>query len=182
MKMIPSGPEWCKKFPTSADVRDLSSAFGPKWAAFEACLKAGGASVSVTATRRPQARAYLMHWSWMVAKGRCKPEDVPPHEGVDIKWDHADAVEAAKDMVETYGISPTLPYPPSLDSNHIRGDAIDCEIHWKGTHLFLKDAHGNQVSVDGEPGCMNHKLWEVGAGFGVIKLKTDKPHWSLNGH
>lgn len=173
-----SGPDWCDQFPTGHDLADLSAAFAPRWQAFEACLKAGGASVTVNATRRPKARAYLMHWSWMVARENYDPAKIPAFDGVDIQWNHPTAKAAAEQMVEKYEIS----YEPALDSSHIRGDAIDCNISWKGTHLFLTDVHGNKVSVDGLNNDQNPKLWEVGAGFGVLKLPKDHPHWSLTGH
>jgi hypothetical protein len=29
---------------------------------------------------------------------------------------------------------------------------------------------------------LNHDLWAVGATYGVLKLPSDPPHWSSNGH
>lgn len=169
------------KFPNSSAIADLSPAFGPKLAAFVKALKDAGASVSITAGNRHATRAYLMHHCWKVAHGLMKPSAVPPKAGCDIKWDHGNDAKsraAAREMVERFGIV----FQPSLTSNHIGGEAVDMTIRWEGT-LNIKDATG-KVHALGAPrnGADNRGLHAVGATYGVKKLATDAPHWSLTGH
>jgi hypothetical protein len=56
-------------------------------------------------------------------------------------------------------------------------------ISWSGT-LAIKDANGRTVSIRSEPrtGAGNRDLHRVGRSYGAIKLVSDPPHWSDNGH
>ena len=55
-------------------------------------------------------------------------------------------------------------------------------VSWTGT-LSIKDAKG-KVHAIGAPrnGNTNRTLHAVGATYGVHKLATDPPHWSIDGH
>lgn len=186
----PSGPQWCDLFPTSRALADLEEPFRTGANRFIGSLQAGGASVVISATRRPRQRAYLMHWSWAIARGlpgnMCRPGDepgvpvaaasVPALEGVDIDWTHGGAPDAAKAaaeaMVKKYGMAVCA----ALASTHIDGTAIDMTIRWQGS-ILVKDASGIE-----RPAAAMTDLYPVGKTFGVLKLESDPPHWSANGH
>lgn len=173
--MTPSGPAWCEKFPTSTSLNDLDPTFEPKVVAFISALKDAGAGVEVSATYRPVERAYLMHYCCMITDGKITASAVPPMAGVDIDWTHGGdmivARSAAAQMVHGYGIA----YPAALVSRHTQRLAVDMTISWAGT-IEVKDARGVshlcQVQED---------LWPIGASFAVIKLPSDRPHWSSDG-
>lgn len=72
-------------------------------------------------------------------------------------------------------------YAPALSSNHIAGRAIDMTIRWTGT-LQLAGKDGATQSVAWMPDVnSNLALQQVGASYGVRKLRSDAPHWSFNG-
>ena len=178
----PSGPQWCSRFPTSVSPDDLVRDFRDSVLAFLSQIRRGGAEVSISATYRPPERAYLMHWSWMIAKEEHDPRHVPHRDGVDIAWMHADGLgasrEAATKMVSHYG----LRYRPSLHSRHTEGRAIDMNIAWHGT-LIVRDFDANLHRISSSPhDGTNTELAKVGKSFGVIKLASDAPHWSDDGH
>lgn len=168
-------------YPNSSDVADLSPAFGAHVREFVAALQKGGAHVSVSSTLRNKNRAFIMHWAWKVAHGKVKPGKVPVNPEVDIEWDHGDdkaSRKAAAEMVAAFHIK----YAPSLTSNHIVGKAIDMDITWTGP-ITVKDHAGKDVKVDKpRTGAGNAALHKVGASYGVKKLSTDPPHWSIDGH
>ncbi|WP_205832899.1 peptidoglycan-binding domain-containing protein [Azohydromonas caseinilytica] len=179
-----SGAQWWHanqaRFPNSNRVADLEPGFAAKVTAFLKALQAAGASVDVSATRRNHTRAYLMHYSWKVAKGVVKPGEVPPEPGCDIVWDHgndAKSRKAAQEMVDLF----ELVFQPSLTSRHIQGLAIDMSIRWPGT-ITVKTAAGAAVALSSPRDGSNTALHKVGAGYGVIKLLSDPPHWSSDGH
>lgn len=198
MASKPAGADWTKQFPTSKSLTDLKGGFASSMKQFAAALKAAGVKMTISATYRPPERAYLMHFSWLVAKGM-DPAKVPPMRGVDIDWtckgggkdaksasppatggkpDNAEAVKAAKEMVRAYAIA----YAPALTSRHTQGLAIDMSLSWSGT-LSIKDAKGKDVSIASSPrDGGNKELQAVGATYGVVKLKSDPPHWSSDGH
>jgi hypothetical protein len=74
-----------------------------------------------------------------------------------------------------------IAFEPSLTSRHIEGRAIDMTIGWNGT-IKVKDRQGKAREV-GAPrsGDTNPDLHRIGAGYGVIKLVSDPPHWSDDG-
>lgn len=181
-----SGSEWCARFPGSTSTDDLDGDFKTGVKSFISALKQAKASVSIAATYRPPERAYLMHWSWMIANGKAEAPDVPAKAGVNINWDHgnADASKAAaKAMVAEYGMG-GLKVAPALRSRHTERKAIDMTISWT-KDLVIAGADGNDVTIKTEPrGGMNEDLHAVGAGYGVIKFwkgDADKPHWSTDG-
>lgn len=174
-----SGKAWVARFPTGKSLLDLKPPFLSKMSKFHNALIGAGATVKINATVRPPERAYLMHWSFKIAKRSVKPSDVPPMPGVGIVWVHESEEKsraAAQEMVTAYGIA----FAPALTSNHILGLAIDMTIGWAGT-LNIKDAAGNVVGIGAPQTGANPKLHEVGKSYGVIKLVSDPPHWSDNG-
>jgi hypothetical protein len=179
-----SGASWWHahqaEFPNSAAVSDLEPTFSAKVTRFLAALRAAGATVTVSATRRNKIRAYLMHHSWRVAHQDLRAADVPAEPGCNIVWDHGDDARsrrAAQEMVDLFGIV----FKPSLTSRHILGLAIDMSISWTGT-LALKDTQGKTVNLASPRDGSHTGLHTVGAGYGVVKLLSDPPHWSDNGH
>ncbi|MDE2183795.1 MAG: peptidoglycan-binding domain-containing protein [Alphaproteobacteria bacterium] len=179
--MEESGPQWCSRFPGSTSPDDLADGFkGQVWA-FLSAMKKGGASVAVTATYRPPPRAYLMHWCWLIGHGT-DPGSVQPMEGVGIDWTHGGDVSAARAaaqaMVDAFG----LRVQPSLTSRHTQGLAVDMTITWNGS-LAIQDYNGAMHQITSGPHTgSNLDLVGVGASFGVIKLLSDPPHWSNDGH
>jgi hypothetical protein len=180
-----SGATWWRanqgKYPNSADIAMLDGGFKPKVDKFLVAMKAAGLKVTVRSTRRSKVRAYLMHYSWKVAKGLVAPDKVPAEAGCDIVWDHGNPAasrQGAQQMVDLFGIV----FQPSLNSRHIAGLAIDMDIQWSGA-VSIRDARGTAVAL-GAPceGASNTTLHQVGASYGVIKNVADRPHWSDNGH
>ena len=181
-----SGAQWAQRFKGSNNTKDLAPAFRKSVEAFIDAMTEAGITVRVSATFRPVARSYLMHWCWQVKYKHVKPEDVPALSSVDINWVHATdhaAIEAARQMVRAFDMS-DLNTAPALHSLHNEGRAIDMSISWKGT-VHVKDADGLLVEVKTTPRSgMNAQLKLIGAGYGVKKYiggAKDKPHWSATG-
>ncbi len=176
-----SGPAWCERFPTSSSLDTLIPPFRDKVKRFLAALEAGNAKVSVNATFRPKQRAYLMHYAWQIANGAAKPGAVPPMSGVEIGWVHstnAESVSAAQAMIATYAVE----YQPALTSRHMQGLAIDMDIDWDGD-LLIDDGKGRHLALETTPrDGMNQALWSVATSYGVMKLTSEPPHWSSDGH
>jgi len=170
-----SGAQWVPRFPGSASLADLESAFRANATNFIDALKQAGASVHIAATYRPRKRAYLMHYSSKIARGEIRPEDVPSMEGVNIEWVHDSdeaSKQAARDMVSGFGIV----FPPALISRHTERAAVDMTI----TGIVgrtIKNASGQDVTIH-----QMNELFPVGASYGVHKLVSDPPHWSDDGH
>lgn len=176
-----SGAAWEAKFPTSKSLNDLTPDFEKKVGKFIDALKAAGIRVRIAATYRPKERAYLMHYSCKVADGQIAPDKVPSMEGVDIEWAHTDSTgkldvrasrAAARAMKEAYVIR----YPAALTSRHTQRRAIDMTITGYADKT-VKDADDKDVELSDED-----DLHALGATYGCIKLKTDPPHWSDDGH
>lgn len=183
-----SGAAWVQRFPGSTNTADLEDGFRQNVDRFVAAMRACGMGVAIAATHRPEERAYLMHWCWMIAKGRAAPNDVPTYEGVNIQWDHGDdsvSIDAAKAMVNAYGMS-GLSVAPALRSRHTERRAIDMTISWAAQSIAIAGADGQIVAIGTTPRSgMNPDLQTVGRGYGVIKFvggASDKPHWSTDGH
>jgi hypothetical protein len=172
--------------PNSSNVDDLAETFRSQAKDFIAALTRAGAKVNVTATRRSARRAYLFHWSWKIALGRCKPSEASAMPGVDIQWDHGDtpaSKRGAQEMVTGFGLAvpPRSVNPPALTSNHIQGVAIDMDVTWAGA-LRVKDKQGKDVTITFMSDVnANKPLHDIGATYGVRKLVTDAPHWSHDG-
>ena len=75
-----------------------------------------------------------------------------------------------------------IKFPAALVSRHTQRRAIDMTIRWKEV-LRITDFNGVAHAIDsGLRTGSNRQLIEVGATFGVIKLASDPPHWSDDGH
>lgn len=178
-----SGRTWWQRnqglYLNSESTADLEPQFRGKVEAFIKALKAGGARVTVSSTRRNKVRAYLMHYCYRIARGEIDAGDVPMEAGCNILWDHGEETasrEAARIMADLFDIV----YQPSLTSRHVEGKAVDMSIRWTGT-IKVKDATGRTRSL-AQPGHgMNTMLHEIGRSFGVYKLVSDEPHWSSDG-
>lgn len=183
-----SGLHWVKKFPTSITTDTLEPSFKKAVNKFLAALDESGASYTITATYRPPERAYLMHFSYCIAREGLNPTDVPPRDGVNISWLHQDkkgqpdlvaSRVAAEEMVKGYKIV----HKPSLKSRHTERLAIDMNIVWRG-NLTIRKADGNTMLISSPPhnGADNTELHTIGSDYGVHKLVNDPPHWSSDGH
>lgn len=182
----PSGAQWCAKFPTSKLISDLTPDFAAKVMAFINAMEAGGVNVSISATYRPAERAYLMHWAWAVANNQADPAAVPVMDGVDIEWLHKNdagtpdlhaSILAAHAMIAGYGMA----HAAALNSRHTERLAIDMTLSWEGV-ASIRDAEGNERHIGAPRDGMNGSLWIVGKTYGVIKLASDPPHFSSDGH
>ncbi|MGV0024764.1 peptidoglycan-binding domain-containing protein [Phormidesmis priestleyi] len=176
-----SGAQWVRFFSASQSIDDLASPFRQRVQSFQKALKDAGATIEITNTYRPPERAYLMHYSVSINNRDIAPESVPSMSGVDIDWVHytnAGSLQAARQMVEAYGIGSN---PAALRSRHTQALAIDWLIDWQG-NLNIRNGSGKTVSI-GSPrnGNDNPQLWAVGASYGVYKLDYDPPHWSVDG-
>jgi hypothetical protein len=161
---------------------DLLPAFRDNVLAFISAMKRGGANVSVAATWRPPERAYLMHWCCMLADSGQDPAAIPPMKGVNIDWTCGGSVSIARKnaaaMKRGYGIE----FPAALVSRHTQRRAIDMTIRWKNA-LSVRDFDGRLWRINSAPRSgSNSDLIKVGATFGVVKLTSDPPHWSEDGH
>jgi hypothetical protein len=183
-----SGASWVAQFPTSTSTADLEASFKSSVENFISALNTAGATVNISATYRPPERAYLMHYSYRIAKDGLDPAGVPAMAGVNICWvhrnvqgqaDNAGAKSAANAMVNGYGIV----YAPALESRHTQKLAIDMSIGWTGD-LKIKNADGTETTITSTPrtGAGNTDLHTVGGGYGAKKLVSDAPHWSDDGH
>jgi hypothetical protein len=75
-----------------------------------------------------------------------------------------------------------IQFPAALVSRHTQRRAIDMTIGWQGT-LKITDFDGVAHSIASSPrDGSNPELIAVGKTFGVIKLPSDPPHWSDDGH
>jgi hypothetical protein len=120
-----------------------------------------------------------MHWCFCIAREAADPAAIAAMDGVDIQWAHPNAKAAAEAMVRAYGVV----VRPVLTTRHTQGLAVDMNITWPG-NLTIARADGQMVTISSEPraGAGNTDLHQVGATYGVIKLLTDAPHWSVDGH
>jgi hypothetical protein len=179
-----SGADWFRRnqarFPNSDRVADLAPAFAAHVTQFLTALANAGTIVRISSTRRNRIRAWLMHYAWQVSHGAVAAADVPDEPEAGILWDHGDdtrSVAAAAEMVRLFAIR----FKPSLTSNHIAGLAIDMTITWSGP-IEIVDAAGAKHAID-QPrnGNDNGVLHAVGGSYGVRKLLSDPPHWSVDG-
>src|SRR6266436_1643783 len=83
-----SGKKWVARFPDAKTTASLANDFRPGCEAFIAAMRAAGATVTASSTRRPDERAKLMHFCWRIFKQTINPQNVPAKPGVDIEWVH----------------------------------------------------------------------------------------------
>jgi hypothetical protein len=67
-----------------------------------AAMRAAGATVTVSSTRRPAQRAYLMYCSWRIFKQMLNPQNAPAETGVDIDWVHRKLTAARRPSPGAY--------------------------------------------------------------------------------
>jgi hypothetical protein len=196
----PSGPAWVAKFPGSKAVSALAPAFRTDVSRFLAAMKSAKIRAQAIATLRPPQRAYLMHWSWLIAKGKVKPGSVPAfapagnQAPVNVCWihpksgrvDETASVEAARRLVAAYGIDPTLTVAPAASSRHTQGLAIDLATTWTARKVTIKAGNGHLIKIGSSPRTsLNPLLIKVGKTYGVIHYldpPADASHWSSDGH
>lgn len=169
-----SGEAWVAQFPTSSRLQDLVQPFRNNVTRFIEALRAGGASVRLSATYRPPERAYLMHYSWRIFRENMAAAQVPAMPGVDIEWVHSTPAAtrlAAGAMVRGYGTV----FRPSLSSRHTEGRAVDMAVT-DYTNKSCANGANQAVMVNSES-----DLFALGSSYGVIKLRSDPPHWSDDG-
>ena len=184
-----SGLVWVGRFPGSRRTSDLAPSFKTAAEGFIDALRAAGAIVLISSTFRPPERAYLMHHAWRIAREDLDPATVPVMPGVDIEWIHktaggvpdaATSRRVADQMVGFAGYN--MVHRAALTSRHTEKRAIDMDVSWTG-NLAIETKDGSMVTIITTPrDGMNAQLHEVGAMYGIIKLLSDPPHWSDDGH
>ena len=182
-----SGSSWVSKFPTSTSVDDLLPPFRDNVKRFLAALHSAQTTVVIHATYRPLERAFLMAYAWSIARENLSPAQVPKNPAIDIDWVHRYSSgrinynasrKAAQDMVQAYDIV----FKPALTSQHTARLAIDITISWLAD-LKIIDGQGKTIVISSDPRTgSNSHLIKVGASYQVIKLVSDPPHWSVDGH
>ena len=193
-----SGPSWAGKFGDSKSVSDLAAAFGKDVTAFVAAMKRARITVRTISTLRPPERAYLMHYSWLVAKRKLSPLKVPTfagskkHSPVGICWVHATAhgaskpasIAAAGQLAGALGVA-SMPAAPLLTSVRTLGESIVMSTTWTRAKITIRNASGNAVVIRSGPrNGLNAKLITVGATYGVIHFRPPgraMDDWSVNG-
>jgi hypothetical protein len=177
-----SGVGWVARFPGSVDLDDLVEPFRSRVDGFLAALTEAGLPHQVLQTRRPKQRAYLMAWSYRIARQDLDPRAIDAFlDDVPISWVHYDAYgdadlaaskAAAEAMVAQYGIGST---GASERSRHIGGTAIDVRVDIS-TPKEVAMKNGTRLLVDSEA-----RLTRVGRSFDIKRLGHSN-HWSLSGH
>src|SRR5882762_886552 len=76
-KML-SAKVWVSLFPGLKTLEALTSPFKELATAFINAMQDAAVNVKISATLRPPQRAFLMHFSFLIAKGQQDPRTVPP--------------------------------------------------------------------------------------------------------
>jgi hypothetical protein len=162
---------------------DLSEPFRSGVIHFVGALRDAAASVHIEQTVRPMPRAWLMHYCCRVAGYRDKrgvfqqlaPDQVPAHPEIPIDWTHGGDTGAARAAAVAMRQAYEIVRPAALNSNHVRGEAIDMTIRFQGV-IQVRDARGVYRSA-----ASLTDLVPIGKSYGVLKLADDPPHWSIDG-
>jgi hypothetical protein len=204
-----SGAHWKAtadaKWADSDSLDTLNAPFKASMDKFLEMLTANNITTGEYTTKRPEERAYLLHFSVEVKNGTTAPKDVPKKDGVDIVWDHTDdakSKKAAGEMVDAFKIVG----PAALVSNHIAGNAIDMKFDFT---KMVKDKDGNYtitykkdgkdvtrtLKIDDEAvlgvaakgksisSIEDRELSKAGEDFGVKRhIDNDIVHWSTTGN
>lgn len=194
-----SGPSWAGRFPDSRSVGALSGTFRTHVSAFIAAMRHAGIKVRPISTLRPAERAYLMHYSWLVAKRNLSPLHVPRfhadsrHRPVSICWVHVGAhgadvrasIAAARKLAVALDVA-SLRAAPLLASLRTKGLSIDMSTTWTARRITIVNAAGHRVTIRSTPhDGLNKALIAVGATYGVIHFRKAAQAmnvWSVNGH
>jgi uncharacterized protein YcbK (DUF882 family) len=177
-----SGAHWVEKYKTEPTLDLLKDPFKGHISAFIEMLRSNRSRVAISATYRAPERAWLMHWAWMVARGKItysKLNSISNPQKIDIVWDHGDEAssrEAARAMVSGYHMA----HVAALSSRHTEGRAVDITIR-RLPEILKIDKKEWPIGVARADA--NEALWFIGEHlFSVKKLATDPPHWSDDGH
>lgn len=194
-----SGPSWAGRFPDSRSVAALSSSFRKDVSAFIAAMRHAGVTVRPVSTLRPTERAFLMHFSWLVAHRKLSPLKVPRfradrrHEPVSICWVHVGAhganvrasIAAAAKLAAALGVA-SRRAAPLLASLRTEGLAIVMSTTWTTRKITIINASGHRVTIRSTPhNGLNKALIAVGATYGAIHFRNARQNmndWSVNGH
>ncbi|HWN69774.1 MAG TPA: SH3 domain-containing protein [Haliangium sp.] len=184
-----SGKHWrgiadASGWSNSTAFSSLDPAWGARAQAFVALLRASGATVEISAGRRHPNRAFLMHYAWGVAHGEYTPaqaNQASRARGIAIDWDHGDLATsqaAAQELVAAFSMEARA----ALDSNHIRGLAIDMTIsNLPASVTFDGDTYATRRGASGTAAA--ESVAPIGQAMGVIwRGSSDFVHWSVNGH
>lgn len=190
MSIEVSGAQWCTRFPGSASLDDLIDPFKTNASRFIQALRAAQASVDISATYRPPERAYLMHFACLIAGYRDKiggqfhqasPETVPPMAGVDIDWTHCGDFGLARTAAVAMRLGYGIAFPAALVSRHTQRLAVDMSISIPaGASVLGADGRPNLFATAANGS--DPRTIAVGKTYNVIKLPSDPPHWSSDGH
>lgn len=196
----PSGVQWCLRYATSTALSDLIEPFQSNATQCIAALRAGGASVIISATYRPAERAFLMHWAWAIARGlplsMCPawaqpgvpvdPAKVPGMPLLGIDWtcgnDEAAARVAARAMVAAYGMA----FVAALVSRHTQRRAVDMTIRVPDGAVVM-DAAGAPNVFHGVGNEVDSRVVAIAKTYGLLKIIgpagkiEDAPHFSDDG-
>lgn len=193
-----SGPSWAGRFPDSRSVDSLSGAFRKDVSAFIAAMRHAGVKVRPISTLRPTERAFLMHYSWLVAHRKLSPLKVPRfhadrhHKPVSICWVHVGAhganvrasIAAAGKLAAALGVASGRA-APLLTSLRTEGLAIVMSTTWTSRKITIVNASGHRVTIRSTPhNGLNKALIAVGATYGVIHFRSAGQamnDWSVNG-
>jgi phosphatidylserine/phosphatidylglycerophosphate/cardiolipin synthase-like enzyme len=177
-----SGMAWVERFPGSVSLDDLVEPFRSRVSEFLAALTAAGLPYKIFQTWRPKQRAYLMAWSYRIARQNRDPREIDTFlDDVPISWVHYDADGdpdlaasklAAEAMVAQYGIGPS---GASENSRHVGGTAIDLRVDIS-TPKVVAMKSGTHLLIDSEA-----RLTRVGRSYNIRRL-GESNHWSLSGH
>ncbi len=182
----------------SNQVSDLSDTFRPEVQSFLGALQEGGVpNPTISSTKRSYERQFIMYYAKQIADGKMDADEVQEitPTNIDIQWDYGNdnySVAAAKALLggQGFGIGTNPVGKPDQGSLHITGDAIDMNITgYKNKLVFVgpdatpwSEAHGYVEGLSLVKITDANTLYEIGATYGVIKLLSDPPHWSVNGH
>lgn len=101
-------------YSNSTSIDKLDATFKLKVNQFKKAITGAGAKVVISTTRRSENRAYILHWSWKIAKGLVTVGKVPAKKGVDITWDHGDTAASKKGAQEIVKAA-NIAYQPSCN-------------------------------------------------------------------
>jgi hypothetical protein len=122
-----------------------------------------------------------MHWCGMIAGSGQDPHAVPPMPGVPIDWTNGNNLAAAKVAAQAMMAGYQIRFPAALASRHTQRRAIDMTIHIPAGAMIV-DNHGKSYHFAAACTGEDPRVVAIGATFSVIKLATDPPHWSDDGH